>query len=69
MPLFEICGSPCEYWWSWVIDYPPRDICILICRPRNGLYKPFFLLGLVFLALALTLRVVFEKKKKQWNKF
>ena len=47
IPGFWICGSACEYWWSWLIDFPRQEICILICVSRNSLYKPFFLIGLV----------------------
>ena len=47
IPGFWICGSACEYWWSWLIDFPRQEICILMCVSRNSLYKPFFLIGLV----------------------
>jgi len=47
IPGFWICGSACEYWWSWLIDFPRQEICILICVSRNALYKPFFVIGLV----------------------
>ena len=47
IPGFWICGSACEYWWSWLIDFPRQEICILICVSRNSLYKLFFLIGLI----------------------
>ena len=47
IPGFWNCGSACEYWWSWLIDFPRQMICILMCVSRNSLYKPFFLIGLV----------------------
>jgi len=47
IPGFWTCGSACEYWWSWLIDFPRQKICVLMCVSRNSLYKPFFLIGLV----------------------
>ena len=47
IPGFWSCGSACEYWWSWLIDFPRQEICILMCVSRNPLYKPFFLIGTV----------------------
>ncbi|MHA1725510.1 MAG: hypothetical protein ACTSXH_11790 [Promethearchaeota archaeon] len=65
MSIFEICGSPCEYWWSWLINFPPRAYCILVCRPRNSLYKLFFILGLIFLSGFVAIRFMFEEKKEE----
>ena len=45
IPGFEICGSACEYWWSWIIDFPQQKVCIMICVSRNELYKPFMIIG------------------------
>lgn len=36
----------CEYWWSWLLDFPPQGICIALYMPRNMLYKPFFVIGI-----------------------
>jgi len=45
IPGFEICGSACEYWWSWIIDFPIQRDCIEICVFRNELYKPLMIFG------------------------
>ncbi len=45
IPGFEICGSPCEYWWSWFINYPKQQLCAQVCVYRNVLYKPFMIIG------------------------
>ncbi len=50
---FQICGSACEYWWSWLWNFPPQPPCILICIPRNNLYKPFFIVGLILILFEL----------------
>jgi hypothetical protein len=50
IPGFWSCGSPCEYWWSWLIDFPRSEECAAVCVSRNSLYKPFFLIGLVVIA-------------------
>lgn len=52
----EICGSYCEYWWSWIIPFPAETYCILICVPRNVLYKPLFIIG----AISIGIEVVYE---------
>ena len=52
IPGFWSCGSACEYWWSWLIDFPRQGGCILMCVSRNTLYKPFFLIGLGFIYIA-----------------
>jgi len=52
-PLFYECGSACEYWWTWLWNFPPQPVCILVCIPRNILYKPFFILGLSLILLDL----------------
>ena len=56
IPGFKICGNACEYWWSWIIDFPPQGPCILVCVPRNWLYKPFFVFG----ALAVVSEIIVE---------
>ncbi|MHA1733074.1 MAG: hypothetical protein ACTSU5_14095 [Promethearchaeota archaeon] len=60
------CGSPCEQWWSWVVDFPPTGICIALCQPRNALYRPLFVAGSVFVASALCLlgRVALGRGKR-----
>ncbi len=51
---FQICGSACEYWWSWLWDFPPKPpYCVAVCIPRNNLYKPFFVVGLILILLEL----------------
>ena len=45
IPGFEICGSGCEYWWSWIIDYPTINECTAMCISRNALYKPLMIIG------------------------
>lgn len=55
IPGFSICGSACEYWWSWIIDFPRQDACVLICIIRNSLYRPFFLVGFIFIIIAVIL--------------
>ena len=42
---FEICGSYCEYWWSWIIDFPKQKYCLMVCVSRNELYKPLMIIG------------------------
>ena len=57
IPGFEICGSACEYWWSWIIDFPPQGICILMCVARNWLYKPLFLIGVISIGITLVIEI------------
>ena len=45
IPGFEICGSYCEYWWSWIIDFPKQKYCLMVCVSRNELYKPLMIIG------------------------
>ncbi len=52
-PSLSICGSACEYWWSWILDIPPEPPCIEVCIQRNALYKPFFVAGLIFMLFTL----------------
>ena len=52
---FTECGSQCEYWWSWIINIPPQPICILVCVPRNALYKPFFVVGTLLIIIDICL--------------
>ena len=54
---FEMCGSACEYWWSWIIDFPLQGICHLACVPRNILYRPFFIVGCVLIAIDIVLEI------------
>ncbi len=56
MEGFEMCGSMCEYWWSWIINFPPQGICPAVCVPRNQLYQPFFLIGVCVIPI----EIVFE---------
>ncbi|MHA2289037.1 MAG: hypothetical protein ACXABG_09640 [Promethearchaeota archaeon] len=55
IPGFWICGSACEYIWSWLIDFPHHGACILMCVSRNLLYIPFFSIGLIFTVLTIVL--------------
>ncbi|GAB4318703.1 MAG: hypothetical protein Kow0069_21970 [Promethearchaeota archaeon] len=59
LPGPTICGSPCEYWWSWLFhwSWSPGTACVALCQPRNALYRPLFLLGSALLVLALSLAV------------
>ncbi len=56
IPGFEICGSACEYWWSWIIDFPIQKDCIEICVFRNELYKPFMVIG----GISIICEILFE---------
>ena len=63
IPFFNICGSACEWWWSFIIDIPPQGACIEVCIMRNWLYKPLFviggfldIIGLIFGALAIFIK-------------
>jgi hypothetical protein len=64
IPGFGICGSACEYWWSWLIDFPPEGICITLCIPRNALYKPFFVIGLISIGLEILLEIVTLRQRR-----
>lgn len=55
IPIFNICGSACEWWWSWLINFPPQGACIEICIMRNSLYKPFFVIGVILDTIGLIL--------------
>ncbi len=43
------CANACEYWWSWIVNFPPVGPCIKVCIERNFLYKPFFVIGSILL--------------------
>ena len=60
--IFEICGSPCEYWWSWLINFPTLGPCIVVCQPRNSLYKPFFIIGIILIILGVISELINWKK-------
>ena len=63
IPIFNICGSACEWWWSWLIDFPPQGACIKICIIRNSFYKPLFVIGgfLDIIGLILGALAIFSK--------
>jgi len=56
--LFTICGSACEYWWSWIVNLPPQGICIALCVPRNWLYKPLFLIGCCWIIFGILIEII-----------
>ncbi len=60
---FETCGSACEYWWSWIINFPPQGICILICVPRNSLYKLLFLIGCFLISIEFLMELMLLTKE------
>jgi len=45
IPGFEICGSGCDYWWTWIFKFHHRKTCLEMCISRNELYKPFMVIG------------------------
>jgi hypothetical protein len=51
IPGNKICGSGCEYWWTWIIPSSRRNECLAVCVWRNALYQPFMMVGfsLIFL--------------------
>ena len=52
--IFESpCSYPCEYWWSWLWDFPPLPPCQIECQPRNILYKPLFVIGPCFIIISI----------------
>jgi hypothetical protein len=51
IPGFKVCGSGCEYWWTWIIPSSLRDGCLAVCIDRNGLYRPFMVIGAIMLLI------------------
>ena len=51
IPGFKLCGSGCEYWWSWIIPSSRSDVCLAVCIDRNGLYRPFMVIGAIMLLI------------------
>jgi hypothetical protein len=66
IPGFVICGSSCEFWWSWIIDYPKLTECIHMCVNRNELYKPFMIIGGILVICDLIFEVSNIMKKKNF---
>ncbi|MDX1798572.1 MAG: hypothetical protein R3255_07985 [Candidatus Lokiarchaeia archaeon] len=66
IPGFEICGSLCEFWWSWIIDFPKYIACFPVCISRNGLYQPFMIFGGISIICELILEVSNIIKKKNF---
>lgn len=67
IPKLEFCGSACDWWWSFVIEFPPRGACIAVCIPRNSLYRPLFILGFIIIGIEILLEIhqVLHKYLKQ----
>ena len=57
IPNLEICGSGCDWWWSFIIDFPPHDFCLAVCVPRNALYQPLFILGVIVISFEILLEL------------
>ncbi|MFX0020784.1 MAG: hypothetical protein ACFE9S_00540 [Candidatus Hermodarchaeota archaeon] len=66
IPGFEICGSACEFWWSWIIDLPKYADCIEMCIIRNELYKPFMIIGGISIICEIVFEVLNIMKKKNF---
>ena len=56
IPDLEICGG-CDWWWSFIIDFPPHDFCLAVCVPRNALYQPLFILGVIVTSFEILLEL------------
>ncbi|MHA2337670.1 MAG: hypothetical protein ACXACX_10210 [Candidatus Hodarchaeales archaeon] len=58
IPGFKICGSMCDFWWTWIFPSSHMNECAAVCVWRNVLYQPFMIFGFFLLFFEIFYEVV-----------